>query len=137
MDEQIRNALAGALQAEFENLQGLAPGSKEYQQVVENICKLYRLGLEDVKNDNEWNDICNRVETDTKQKEAEERLKRDQMAEQVKDRYFRLGTESAAILLPLIFYGIWMRRGFKFEETGTYTSTTFRGLFNRFRPTKK
>lgn len=28
-------------------------------------------------------------------------------------------------------------KGFKFEETGTYTSTTFRGLFNRFRPTKK
>lgn len=23
------------------------------------------------------------------------------------------------------------------KSTGTYTSTTFRGLFNRFRPTKK
>ena len=38
--------------------------------------------------------------------------------------------------LPLVFYGIWMNRGFKFEETGAYTSTTFRGLFNRFKPTK-
>lgn len=41
------------------------------------------------------------------------------------------------LMIPLMFYGIWMKKGFKFEETGTYTSTTFRGLFNRFRPTKK
>ena len=52
-----------------------------------------------------------------------------------KDRYFRLGVEAAGIILPLIFYGIWLKRGFKFEETGTFTSTTFRSLFNKFRPT--
>ena len=53
-----------------------------------------------------------------------------------KDRYFRLGVEAAGIILPLIFYGIWLKRGFKFEETGTFTSTTFRSLFNKFRPTR-
>ena len=42
----------------------------------------------------------------------------------------------SGIILPLMFYGIWMKRGFKFEEEGTYTSQTFRGLFTRFRPTK-
>jgi hypothetical protein len=47
-----------------------------------------------------------------------------------------LGIEIIGIGLPLIFYASWMRRGFKFEETGTYTSTTFKGLFNRFKPTK-
>ena len=30
----------------------------------------------------------------------------------------------------------WLPIG-KATRTGTYTSTTFRGLFNRFRPTKK
>jgi len=53
-----------------------------------------------------------------------------------KDRFLRIGVEAAGIILPLIFYGIWLRRGFKFEETGTYTSTTFRSLFNKFRPTR-
>ena len=67
----------------------------------------------------------------------DEHYKRSQLDEQVKDRYFRLGIAAAELLIPLMFYGIWMRKGFKFEETGTYTSTTFRGLFNRFRPTKK
>lgn len=52
-------------------------------------------------------------------------------------QYFKVGIAAAELLIPLMFYGIWMWKGFKFEETGTYTSTTFRGLFNRFRPTKK
>jgi hypothetical protein len=58
------------------------------------------------------------------------------MKADVWDRYLKLGIEIIGIGLPLIFYASWMRRGFKFEETGTYTSTTFKGLFNRFKPTK-
>lgn len=54
-----------------------------------------------------------------------------------KERYFRVGVAAAELMVPLIFYGIWMRKGFKFEETGTYTSKTFTGLINRFKPTKK
>lgn len=67
----------------------------------------------------------------------DEEMKRTQLSEQIKDRYFRLGIAAAELMIPLMFYGIWMKKGFKFEETGTYTSTTFRGLFNRFRPTRK
>lgn len=52
-------------------------------------------------------------------------------------QYFRLGMAAAELVLPLMFYGVWMRRGFKFEQDGTFTSQTFRGLFSRFRPTKK
>ena len=63
-------------------------------------------------------------------------LKCNQMDEAVKDRYFRLGISAAELILPLMFYGIWMNRGFKFEKDGTYTSQTFRSLFSRFKPTK-
>lgn len=55
---------------------------------------------------------------------------------EVRDRYLRLGLEVASLVLPLMFYAAWMDKGFKFEREGTYTSTTFRGLFNRFRPTR-
>jgi hypothetical protein len=48
----------------------------------------------------------------------------------------RIAVAGAELVLPLMFYGIWMRRGFKFEESGVYSSTTFRNLFSRFRPTK-
>lgn len=144
MDERIRKALEDEILGEFEDLKNLESGSKEQQMVIENVTKLYRLGLEQSKTDTEWDEICNRRETEAKreadelsERERDEQFRREQLSEQAKDRYFRLGVEVAGILLPIMFYATWMKRGFKFEETGTYTSTTFRGLFNRFKPTKK
>lgn len=144
MDEQIRQALANEILSQLNNLSTLNPGSKEQQTAVENVTKLYRLGLEDVKADTDYDEKLYRRDVDAQHEQdelnrqaREEQFKKDQLAEQIKDRYFRLGIEVAEIVLPLIFYATWMKRGFKFEETGTYTSTTFRGLFNRFRPTKK
>lgn len=144
MDEEIRKALANEILSEFEDLKNLEAGSKEQQMAVENVTKLYRLGLEESKSDTDWDEICNRRTVETKREqneldkqEREEQFKKDQLEEQKKDRYFRLGVEAAGIILPMMFYAVWMKRGFKFEETGTYTSTTFRGLFNRFRPTRK
>ena len=58
------------------------------------------------------------------------------LREQKIDRYMRIAVAGVELVLPLMFYGIWMRRGFKFEESGVYSSTTFRNLFSRFRPTK-
>ena len=78
-----------------------------------------------------------RSEEKSENRKNDDEFKKNQLAEQVKDRYFKLGIAAAELVLPLMFYAVWMRRGFKFEENGTYTSTTFRGLFNRFRPTKK
>lgn len=144
MGEEIRNALTSEILSEFEDLKGFAPGSREQQTAIENVAKLYRLGLEESKNDADWDEACNRraVEEKHEQNElekqaSEEQLKKEQLVEQKKDRYFRLGVDVAGMILPLIFYAAWMKKGFKFEETGTYTSTTFRGLFNRFRPTRK
>ena len=51
--------------------------------------------------------------------------------------YIKLGAEIAGIVLPLMFYGRWMKKGFEFEQTGKFSSDTFRGLFMKFRPTKK
>lgn len=66
----------------------------------------------------------------------EEALQRSQARDQMIDRCVRTGVAVGELVLPLIFYGIWMNRGFKFEETGAFTSTTFKNLLNRFRPTK-
>lgn len=144
MDEQIRQALADEILSQLNNLSTLDPGSKEQQTAVENVTKLYRLGLEDAKTDTDYDEKVRRREMDEQHEQneldkqaREEQFKKDQLVEQIKDRYFKLGIGVVEIVLPLIFYATWMKRGFKFEETGTYTSTTFRGLFNRFRPTKK
>lgn len=129
MREEIKDLLGEEIKSEIEALSSLESGSKEKSTAIEDLTKLYRLKIEETKIDYEIGEKYDARESD-------KQLKNAQLEEQVKDRYFRLGVEAAGIVLPLIFYAIWMRKGFKFEENGTYTSTTFRGLFNRFRPTK-
>ena len=197
MDEEIRDLLGKEIKTQIQDLSDLEPGSKEKLEAVEAIAKLYKLrieeaknelefedrrerrGMEEAKNEQEFEDRRERRDMEKSKNELEfedrrerrdiERTKneqdfrcrhhdgelkreqvneevanhvrqgqfnKEQLAEQVKDRYFKLGIAAAEIVLPLIFYATWMRKGFKFEETGTFTSTTFRGLFNRFRPTK-
>jgi hypothetical protein len=130
MNEEIKDLLGEEIKSMIQNLSSLPSGSEEKSSAIEDLVKLYKLRIEETKNEWDFNEKYDAHESDKQFKKA-------QLEEQVKDRYFRLGVEAAGIILPLIFYGIWMRKGFKFEETGTFTSTTFRGLFNRFRPTKK
>lgn len=130
MNDDIRDLLEEEIKTEIRDLSTLEAGSKEKSTAIEDLAKLYRLRIEETRN--EW-DFDEKYES----RDSDIQFKKDQIEEQVKDRYFRLGVEAASIILPLMFYTVWMKRGFRFEETGTYTSTTFRGLFNRFKPTKK
>lgn len=117
LDEEIVQRLKG--------LNGLESGSKEIGAAIEDVEHLFKMRVEERKLNNE-------LESNAR----EERDKLVENAARAKDRYIRLGLDVAGLILPLMFYGIWMTKGFKFEETGTFTSTTFRNLFNRFKPTK-
>lgn len=133
----IRDLLNEEIGKEIQALSSLNSGSKEKSTAIDDLTKLYKLRIEESKNEWEYDEKYNRRVMEDEAGTRDEEMKRDQLSEQIKDRYFRLGIAAAELMIPLMFYGIWMKRGFKFEETGTYTSTTFRGLFNRFRPTKK
>ena len=155
MSENIKELLNEEIAAEIQAISSLNSGSEEKSKAIEDLAKLYRLRIEETKSELDAEDKRSRrtLESEANVRENEikksqldeqikadvqdEQYKRSQLDEQVKDRYFKLGIAAAELLIPLMFYGIWMQKGFKFEETGTYTSTTFRGLFNRFRPTKK
>ncbi len=129
MGEEIKELLEEEIKFEIENLGSLDAGSQQHFTAVESLTKLYKLKIEEDKSSMDY------VEQE-KSRNTEFDIKRNQMDEAVKDRYFRLGIAVAELILPLVFYGIWMNRGFKFEKDGTYTSQTFRGLFSRFKPTK-
>ena len=155
MSENIKELLNEEIAAEIQAISSLDSGSEEKSKAIEDLAKLYRLRIEETKSELDAEDKRSRrtLESEANVRENEikksqldeqinadvqdEQYKRSQLDEQVKDRYFKLGIAAAELLIPIMVYGIWMRKGFKFEETGTYTSTTFRGLFNRFRPTKK
>ncbi|GHV42290.1 hypothetical protein FACS189490_10950 [Clostridia bacterium] len=129
MDEEIKELLGEEIKEQIKDLSALQPGSIEKSDAIDDLAKLYKLRIEETKN--EW-EFDEKYES----RKKEEELKKEELKGQAKDRYFRVGVEAVGIILPLVFYAVWMKKGFKFEETGTFTSTTFRGLFNRFRPTK-
>lgn len=130
MGEEIKTMLEEEIRNEIENLSSLPIEGEGYTKAVDNLAKLYKLKLEEDKTSMEYLDK-------TQNRESDKGFKIAQLEEAIKDRYVRIGIAAAELVLPLIFYAVWMKRGFKFEEKGTYTSTTFRGLFSRFKPTKK
>ena len=130
MSEDNRSLLEEEIRTEIKRLAALESGSQEHATAVDSLTKLYKLKLEEDKNAIEHMEKIENRESDKDYKYA-------QIDEAVKDRYIRIGIAAAELVIPMVFYGIWMRRGFEFEKDGTFTSTTFRGLFSRFRPTRK
>lgn len=108
--DKIRETLDEAILADLENLRHMEPGTPEYEKAVETLAKLYGIRIEEDKG------TCDKQEN--------------------KFRIIRVAVDGAGIVLPLIFYGVWMKRGLQFEKEGTFTSTTFRGLFQKFNPRK-
>lgn len=103
--------------------------SENTKQAVEAIEKLYKLKIEERKVEGE-------LYEKQKTRENEEDVKNKELHEKRVDRWVNGAITVASTAASLVFYGIWMNKGFKFEETGSFTSTTFKGLFNRFRPMK-
>lgn len=137
MNENINELLDEEIAAEVQSISEMKDGSTEKSKAISDLATLYKLRIEENKNLWEADEKYDRRKMEEEAGLRDEDIKRTQISEQIKDRYFKVGIAAAELMIPLVFYGIWMNKGFKFEETGAYTSTTFKGLFNRFRPTKK
>ena len=66
-----------------------------------------------------------------KTKELAQEIVRDTMNDKVK--LIDLGVQAAGIILPIIFYGSWVKKGLEFEKEGTFTSTTFKSLISKLK----
>lgn len=154
MNEELKELFEGVIKAQIQDLTLLEPGSKEKSEAIDDLVQLYKLKIDETKIQMDFEEKREQREMeedhfeserslkesqagdDSISQERDQRLREAQLEEQRRDRYFRVGIEAAGIVVPIVFYAVWMKKGFKFEETGTFTSQTFRGLFNRFRPTK-
>jgi hypothetical protein len=137
MSDEIKKELEKEILKEIQDLSALKSGSKEMDLAIENLATLYKLNIEEVKIEHEAIEKAYDRGSADETSARDLKLKQQMLNESIKDRYFKLGLDVAGLIVPIIFYGIWMGRGLKFEETGTFTSTTFRGLFNHFKPTQK
>lgn len=104
IDEQISRL--------FTEIKSLEPGSEGYAAALEDLKRLEELRSKEI-------DAFNSIEKISVEKR-----------ERKKDRICRFLTDAAGIVLPLAVFGAWNKKGFKFEETGVYTSQTFREMRN-------
>lgn len=136
MDREIEDLLREEIKNQIEGLSDFESGSEEKLKAIKGVAELYKLKIDEekAKADSSDKEERRRTENDFGQRECI--LKEEEAKELKKDRLIRACISGAELVLPLLFYSVWMKKGLKFEETGTFTSTTFRGLLNRFRPTK-
>lgn len=144
---EIKTLLDDVIETEIQNLKQFSPDDEGKADAIRDLAALHKLRIEEIKAHTDAEEKAQRREMDSEQRKAElaskdtdrnrdEELQACQLREQKIDRYVRVGVAAVELMAPLVFYGIWMKRGFKFEESGVYSSTTFRNLFSRFRPTK-
>lgn len=129
-NEETKTMLNEAIERQFSKLEEDSFDTEKRSKAVNDLDKLYRLKIDEMRTESEITEKVERRVTD-------ELIRKQEIKERIKNRFIELGIGLSGIILPLIFYGKWMKEGLKFEETGTFTSMTFRGLFNNFKPTKK
>lgn len=105
-----------------EEMEQLEPGSEKHTKAVESLKRLSDILDNESKNEMSY---------------LENQLREKEIGHQNVHQYVRSGVEFIGITLPLAFYGIWMKKGLKFEETGTLTSFTLKGLISNFKPKRK
>lgn len=115
--KKINEMFNACIKGQIEELEQMLPG-EEKSRAIEDLVKMYKMKLEEERNDNEFI------------------IQADTLGENVTNQRLRVCIDVASIIVPIVFYGTWMRKGFRFEETGTFTSRTFMNLINRFKPTK-
>ena len=152
---EIKSLLDEVIEAEIAYVGSLSPEDEKKSKAIQHLADLHKLRIDEIKAKTDADEKRLRRAMDSKQHRAEltlkerqadgdeaaraneEQFKQHQLNDQVLDRYVKIGVATAELVLPLVFYGVLMKRGLKFEETGTFTSQTFKNLFNRFKPTRK
>lgn len=129
---------------EVDGLSKLKPGSEDHSRATSDAVKLHNQLLD------EWKFAADAEKESKALEQAQARIDLDREKLEFEKKQFenskkwRVGEfilkgvmDGAAIILPACIYNTWMKRGFDFEKTGTYTSTTFRNLFGKFKPTRR
>lgn len=126
---ELNEMMDKELKRRFEDLENLKTGSDEQSKATDNIVKLYKLRMDE----NEQN-VSKEADED---KLLLEKSKLELEAEKAKDdKLIRILTTVTSVGISIASFAVgshWYGKGFKFEETGTICSSTFKGLMKDFR----
>lgn len=153
MNEE-KDLLDGVIEELVGNLNTLEDGSKEKSSAIDDIAKLYKLRIDNVKvmidEDDKYNrrvsednNFLKEIEFKEQQlaqelelREKEMELKQKELDELKNDRYFKTGLAVFELVVTIVAYNAWTNRGFRFEENGTIRSNTFKNIFMRAKKLK-
>lgn len=86
METTKKELLSEVILEQLENIKTLTPGSKEHSTATEDICKLYRLHLEELAGDTDYTEKSQRLEAEMNMRERELELKERQLNEELERR---------------------------------------------------
>ena len=139
MENTIEGLLDDVIKSELEKMKDSIMSPEEKRTMVEYLVKLNCIQTErkEVKRKEtelelKHLELEDKIEVQTDDKAYKEVLVKREMLQM----FVKGGIEVFGVVAPIMFYSVWMKRGLRFEETGTYTSQTFKGLFGKFKPTK-
>ena len=121
---ELNERLDKELERRFEDLENLKTGSDEQGKATDNIVKLYKLRMDENEQENSKNADEDKAVLERHKLELEEQKAKD-------DKLIRILTTVTSVGVTIAGFAVgshWYGKGFKFEETGTICSSTFKGL---------
>jgi len=135
----LEEGLDKELKKKLEELNKNEIGTEAYTKAADAFCKLHQRKIEETKTGLEVNKMALTIaqaELDAEKAKLEMAATKDGARQAKKDRWIKIGLGVLEIGVPAALYAVFMNKGFKFEETGTYTSATLKNMFGRLKANK-
>lgn len=128
---ELKEKLNKELERELGELEGLELGSDQMQNAAATIEMMHKLRMNEVNSDRDLE--VKKAELEAKEKELALETKKAKDAKVI--AFVGTGVTLGTFAIKLVNDNLWMAKGFKFEETGTFCSKVFgeiwRGFFHK------
>lgn len=128
---ELKEKLNKELERELGELEGLELGSDQMQKAAATIEMMHKLRMNEVNSDRDLE--VKKAELEAKEKELMLETKKAKDAKVI--AFVGSGITLGTFAIKLVNDNLWMAKGFKFEETGTFCSKVFgeiwRGFFHK------
>ena len=128
---ELKEKLDKELERELGELEGLELGSDQMQKAAATIEMMHKLRMNEIGSDRDLE--VKKAELEVKERELALETKKAKDAKVI--AFVGTGVTLGTFAVKLVNDNLWMAKGFKFEETGTFCSKVFgeiwRGFFHK------
>lgn len=125
---ELKEKLDKELERELSELEGLELGSDQMAKAAATVAEMHKLRMNEVNSDRDLE--VKKAELEAKEKELALETKKAKDAKVI--AFVGSGITLGTFAVKLVNDNLWMAKGFKFEETGTFCSKVFAGIWANF-----